>query len=155
MIDFNTNDFNLRAIKIESKLFNLITKFKYRVYGLRQEENPALMIEFNTDAVSTDKTFTNRVQAVIDFLKSNGIEAESYGESDDTQINIGLRRDLRSFVNKNKEPILSASVLSTIIYCLEGRIDIEQLKKFKLAAIPKLPEPAALNEIELVEEATA
>ena len=138
MIDFNENDFQLTKIRSESKLFNLLTRFKYRVYGLRQEENPAVLIEYHYDRV--DEHFKDKIAALIEFLKANGIDAESYSESDTpNKIDIGLRRDLRAFVNKNGKPMLASAILSTVIYCLEGRIDLDQLKKFKLSAIPKLP----------------
>jgi len=35
-IEFNVNDFNLEKIKGESKLYNLITKQSFRVYGLKK-----------------------------------------------------------------------------------------------------------------------
>lgn len=138
MIDFNEHDTNLTKVRSESKLFNLVTRFKYRVYGLRQNDNPAVLIEYHYDRV--DGQFKEKIGALLEFLKANGIEAESYSESDTpNKIDIGLRKDLRTFVNKNDKPMLAASILSTIIYCLEGRIDLDQLKKFKLSAIPKLP----------------
>ena len=138
MIDFNENDFNLTKLKTESKLGNLLTRFKYRIYGLRQENNPAILIEYHHTRM--DSKFGEKVEALTAFLKSNGIEIETYSESDNTnRIDIGIRRDLRGFVNKNGKPLLASAILSTIVYCLEGRIELEQLKKFKLSAIPKLP----------------
>lgn len=143
MIDFNENDTNLTKVRSESKLFNLVTRYKYRVYGLRQPDNPAVLIEYHYDRV--DGQFKEKLSALMEFLKANGIEAENYSESDNlNRVDVGLRKDLRTFVNKNGKPMLASAILSTIIYCLEGRIDIEQLKKFRLSAIPKLPvEPAA------------
>jgi hypothetical protein len=142
MIDFTLTDFNLTKVRSESKLFNLVTRYRYKVYGLRQNDNPAVLIEFHYDRV--DGQFKEKISALIQFLKANGIDAESYSESDTpNKIDIGLRKDLRAFVNKNDKPMLAASILSTIVYCLEGRIDLDQLKNFKLSAIPKLPAVAA------------
>ena len=143
MIDFNENDTNLTKVRRESKLFNLLTRYKYRVYGLRQNDNPAVLIEYHYDRV--DDKFKEKLSALMEFLKANGIDAENYSESDNAnRIDVGLRKDLRMFVNKNDKPMLASSIISTIIYCLEGRIDLDQLKKFKLSAIPKLPaDPAA------------
>jgi hypothetical protein len=143
MIDFNENDTNLTKVRSESKLFNLVTRYKYRVYGLRQNDNPAVLIEYHYDRV--DEHFKEKIEALCEFLKANGIETDTYSESDNpNRVDVGLRKDLRLFVNKNGKPMLASSILSTIIYCLEGRIDLDQLKKFKLSAIPKLPvEPAA------------
>lgn len=136
MIDFVEHDFNLTKVKRESKLFNLVTRYKYHVYGLRQTDNPPVLIEYHYAKV--DDKFKEKIEAVVAFLRANGIEVETYTESDSSRVDIGLRKDLRGFVNKNDKPMLASSVLSTIIYCLEGRVDLEQLKKFRLSAIPKL-----------------
>jgi hypothetical protein len=139
MIEFNEHDFNLSKIRSESKLFNLVTRYKYYIYGLRQEGNDSpILIEYFYDRV--DEHFKDKLNSLCEFLRANGIEIDSHSNSDNiNRIDIGLRRDLRAFVNKNGKPMLASSVLSTIVYCLEGRIDLEQLKKFKLSSIPKLP----------------
>lgn len=139
MIEFNEHDFNLTKVKRESKLFNLVTRFKYRVYGLRQNDNPAVLIEYHYDKV--DDKFKERLEVLCNFIRSNGIEIETFSESETPRVDVGLRKDLRAFVNKNGKPMLASAVLSTIIYCLENRIDLEQLKKFKLVNIPKLTPP--------------
>ena len=54
------------------------------------------------------------------------------------RVDIGLRLDLRKFINRNRKPILAATVLSTIVYALEDRIDGEQMKKHRVSDIPKL-----------------
>jgi len=139
MIEFNEHDFNLPKVKSESKLFNLVTRYKYFIYGLRQEGNDSpVLIEYHYDRV--DENFKDKLSSLCEFLRANGIEVDTCSDSDNTnRIDIGFRRDLRAFVNKNGKPMLASSILSTIVYCLEGRIDLEQLKKFKLSAIPKLP----------------
>ena len=139
MIEFNETDFNLVSIKRESKLFNLVTRYKYRVYGLRQVNNPPISIEY--DSYKHDESLHNKIEALESFFKFNKIEVSIYGNADSPRIDIGLRKDLRAFVNKNDKPLLASAILSTIIYCLEGRSDLEQLKTFKLSSIPKFPSP--------------
>lgn len=139
MIEFVQYDTNLPAIRRESKLFNLVTRYKYRIYGLRQRDNPAVLVEYNYDKV--DEHFVERLGAIRDFLIANGIEVEPYHEAETSRIDIGLRKDLRLFVNKNKKPMLASSILQTIIYTLEGRTNIEQLRRYKLVTIPKLTDP--------------
>ena len=141
MIEFIQNDTNLPAIRRESKLFNLVTRYKYRIYGLRQRDNPAVLVEYHYDKV--DEHFEERLTAIKDFLLSNGIEVETYREADTSRVDVGMRKDLRLFVNKNKKPMLASAILQTIIYTLEGRTDLEQLRRYKLATIVKLVDPAA------------
>jgi len=138
MIDFNQNDFNLMKIRHETKFGNLTTRQKYRIYGLRQQENPPILIEYNDDCEDTDE-FTERLDALVKYFKSNGIEVETFDGSESERIDIGLRKDLRGIVNKHDQPLFASSILSTIVYCLEGRIDLKQMAKYKLANIPKLP----------------
>ncbi len=134
MITITETDTLLPAIMREAKLYNLVTKQKYHVYGLRRENNPAVLIEYADSYVTDD--FRNRLTSLIEFFKLNGIETEFSNETDDRSIAIGLRIDLRKTLNKNEKPLLAASVLSTIVYCLEDRVDIEQMKKYKLSSIP-------------------
>ena len=46
MITITETDTLLPAIMREAKLYNLITKQKYHVYGLRRENNPVVLIEY-------------------------------------------------------------------------------------------------------------
>lgn len=140
MIDVTETDINMPAILTESKLGTLNTRFKYHAYGLRDVGNQPVCIEYNSDRVSrTDEDFEDKITALTLFFRSNGIEVETYSESENVnRIDIGLRKDLRTFVNRNGKPMLASSVLSTIVYTLEGRVDLEQMKKYKIAAIPKL-----------------
>ena len=78
---------------------------------------------------------------MVAFLKANGIEVDTYSEAETNRIDVGMRKDLRVFVNKNKKPMLASAVLQTIIYTLEGRTDIEQLKKYKIAVTPNFVQP--------------
>ena len=149
MIDFVETDFHIPEIKRESKLFNMATMNKYVVYGLRPKDNPPILIEYNADDATND--FRERLERLVAFFKSNGIQLDIQDEYVDEKnrhkVAIGIRRDIRSVVNKNKKPLFASSILSTIIYALEGRVDVEQLKKYKLKNLPKFipsnPTPTA------------
>ena len=134
MIEFNERDINLVAIRRESKLFNLVSRYKYHIYGLRQQDNPPILIEYNHSGVN--EKFDEKLSSVVTFLRGNGIEVDTYSESETSRVDIGLRKDLRLFENKNGKPLFASSILSTIIYTLEGRTDIGQLSKFKLTVVP-------------------
>jgi hypothetical protein len=134
MITITETDTLLPAIMREAKLSNLVTKQKYHVYGLRRENNPVVLVEYADCYVNDD--FRKSVSDLLEFFKLNNIEAEFSNESDERGVAIGLRIDLRKTLNKNEKPLLAASVLSTIVYCLEDRLNIEQMKKYKLSSIP-------------------
>ena len=138
MITITETDTNLPEVLTESKLHNLVTASRYHVYGLRREENPVVLIEYETAYVPSG--FRERMDSLEAFLKLNGIIADVIKDSGDHCIEIGLRIDLRKVLNKNGKPLLAASVLKTIVYCLEDRLDIENMKRYKLASIPTFPE---------------
>lgn len=135
MITVNESDTNLPAILKESKLANLITKDIYYAYGLKKENNPHILIEYERCYVTN--TFEKRVTSLVEFFKLNGMNVEVISDSSKTGVDIGLRIDLRTVMNKNNKPLFAASVLSTIVYCLEDRIDIETMKTHKLSHVPK------------------
>lgn len=136
MVEFNENDFNLLKISGESKLGNLVTRFKYRVYGLKQEGNPVILIEYHYNRV--DEGFNERVEALGKFLKANRIQLGVYHATNTKGVDIGLRRDLRAVLNKNGKPTFASGIISTIIYCLEGRIDLNDLQRYKLSVVPRI-----------------
>lgn len=136
MVTFTDTDANLSLIMQEAKLFNLVTKFKYHCYGLRLRRNYPISIDYN-GTKTYDATFIQRLNGIVTFFKNNGIEMEICNQASKNGVNIGLRLDVRQVLNSNKKPIFAASVLSTIVYCLEDRLDIEQMKKFVLPSIPK------------------
>lgn len=137
MISFTETDFNLPKIWREAKLFNLTTRLKFHFYGLRQQNNPAVLIEYN--AKLETEAFVKRLAAITDFFKANNIEVEVFGRCEHSGVCIGMRKDLRAVVNKVHKPVFAASILQTIIYGLEDRIDLESLKSFTLPNVPKLP----------------
>jgi len=140
MVEFNENDFNLVKIRNESKLGNLVTRFKYRVYGLKQGNNPPVMIEYHYDRV--DEGFDERVEALRAFLKANDVTLDVDNHADTKGIDVGVRKDLRAVLNKNKKPMFAAGIVSTIIYCLEGRIDLTEIQRYKISVVPRLIQPA-------------
>ena len=127
MIEFNEKDFQLATIRRESKLFNLQTTNSFRVYGLRKAGNPLVHISYNYDVVSED--FDENLEKLIAFFENNGIEFVWESGGGTAKVCIGLRRDLRDHT------ILSSSILQTIVYCLEGRLDVKS--NFKIKGIPK------------------
>lgn len=135
MITINESDTNLPEVLSESKLSNLVTKEKYYVYGLRREQNPVVLIEYDNDYVSDD--FRKAIKSLTEFFNLNGISMETINDNGERGVDIGLRIDLRKVLNRNNKPLLAGSVLSTIVYCLENRVDTEQMKKHKLSSIPK------------------
>lgn len=135
MITATETDTNIPAVMKEAKLYNLITKQSYHVQGLRRENNAVVLIEYA--GCYADADFIKRLDSLTKFFKLNNIEIEISNESNSRRIDIGLRIDLRQTLNRNKKPLLAASILLTVIYCLEDRIDIEQMKKHKLPSIPK------------------
>jgi hypothetical protein len=147
MISFTETDHNLPNIWRESKLFNLTTRNKFHVYGLRQQNNPAIMIEYNPRLENVE--FLKKLMALIDFFKLNKIEMEIFGKSQQAGICVGLRKDLRGVLNRNRKPIFASSILQTIIYTLEDRIDLDEMRRFKLPNVPVLPfnHPAPAMEV--------
>jgi hypothetical protein len=127
MISFNTDDTNMLAIANKATLFDLMGRFGYRVYGLKQEARPLIQI-------SVGKWYKgDRLTQIRAFLKRNGLPCEITVNrlKKNRVFHIGLRRDLREFVP------LSARVIQTIVYFLEEKIElkpsfrIENLPKFK------------------------
>jgi hypothetical protein len=136
MITITEKDTNLSLIMKEGKFFNLVTRLKYHVFGLKQENNSPILIQY--EKTYADIEFISKVKSLVKFFKLNEIEVELNNASKSRQIDIGLRIDVRTLLNTHKKPLFAVSVLSTIIYCFEGRVDIEQMKKYKVSSLPKL-----------------
>jgi hypothetical protein len=108
-----TYDYNCQPIEKFSGIGNLKTSRYYRVYGLRQEENPPVLLEFKTLPEGKDFPTIKKI------LKRNGIESMHIIEKYDTDsISIGLRKDLRNHIS------LSAAIVNTIIGYLEGKMNL-------------------------------
>ena len=134
MITITETDFNLRKILHESKLSTLVTRCKYHVLGLRQENNPAVLIEYSR-SIANPK-FKESLKSLVEFLERNGLEVQTYDDTSIRGVTIGLRRDVRAVLNSTGQPVFAASLLCTVVYSLENRVDIEQMKKYKLPSIP-------------------
>lgn len=133
MVSFNTVDFNVDKIETLAKINKLKTDYEYRVYGLRDsEENPPVLIEFNPEVFEGEVTNFHR-NALIAFFRSNGVELR-FREDDKEEKKkfwIGLRYDLRK-----EEVNISANIIQTIVYFLEGKLDLNV--QFKIPSIPKI-----------------
>lgn len=124
MIDFNSKDFNLTQIRSESKMGNLITKFPYRIFGIKQNRNYLVKIGFNSNRLTL-----RGLGILSNVLRENGIELKTdFAYTDSEEIVIGLRRDIR------KNVLFSSALLQTIIYCLEERLVLTRNTK-----LPKIP----------------
>jgi hypothetical protein len=129
MIDFNINDFNVQKIKKESKLYNFMTKYHYRVYGLTTENNnPLVLIDYDPE-IEYEENFTSKIEKLASFFKKNGIKIEHDTDSEHMKIHIGLRRDLRDHV------LLSAAILQTIIFSIENKLNLKD--GYSVPGIPK------------------
>lgn len=127
-VDFNENDYNVDKVKKHSKLFNLKTKYNYRIYGLRNDGNPPILIKFNDNIVDVNQ---EAVELQNFFQKQNILlSIDNELDSDKKTIHIGLRHDLRSRVS------LCSCSLSTIIYAIEKRLKLDE--EFKVPGIPRL-----------------
>lgn len=126
-IEFNTLDYNLRKISRKSKLGNLETDANYRIYGLVKTNNPAVLVECNFEEFGNFDS-----KRLVKFFRSNGLNLEFSdldGEGKEKTIYIGLRTDLRDNI------VLCACILQTIIYYLDGRLE---LRDYKIVGIPRL-----------------
>ncbi len=124
-IDFSFSDYNVNKIKTETGFdWQTKTNLKYYVYGLKQENDAPIKIEYNKDLLKGNKDTFGKLDS---FFKKRGIVIE-WDDMYKKGIDIGLRKDLR------QQPKLSAAIVSTIVYALEGKI---KLKNSKVLGIPK------------------
>ena len=151
-VTITQKDFHLTEIFQESKLENLQTKYSYHAFGLKSaEDNPPVMILYNPDDLN--RKFYNTLEALKSFFKQNGLVVKVIEDYEQSKIRIGLRRDVRNIHDEDGLPVFAASILSTIVYALEGRVDMEQMKKYKLPKFPVIPEMPV--EVATVQPATA
>lgn len=126
MIDWNQKDFNINKIRSEGKLGNLITKYPYRIYGLKQTRENLIEIYYNRSRFRLAPLGT-----LIRVLSDNKIPMSYNAEDDGDKIYIGMRKDLRKHV------LYSSALLQTIIYTLEGRLTLVP-GQTKFPKLPKL-----------------
>jgi hypothetical protein len=123
-IDFSYSDYNVQKIKTETGFdWQTETKLDYKVFGLKDDgENAPIEIEFNKK-----EDYGDRINRLARFFDKNGIGV-NFKNSGGNTINIGLRKDLR------RQLKLSAAIVSTIVYTMEGKI---KLNNSKVLGIPK------------------
>lgn len=128
---FNHADHNLGKIDNESKLYNFTTKGRYRIYGLKHEdENPPIWITLGT------KVSPAKFKPLVSFLEHMGFTPKldtDKGKHPEKfvprQVSIGLRRDVRNKV------VMSACLVQTIVYFAEGKVTLRN--GYKVPGLPK------------------
>jgi len=139
MIQINEKDYFMPSIKAEAKFSTLAVQKQYRVFGLKNENNPPLLLRFNRSTIPED-----RVSVLSHVFKQSGLEVDCYRDYDKGMA-IGIRRDVREHV------LYSSAILQTIIYYLEGRIELPKNfripydKKFKRNGALVVPEGSTQN----------
>jgi hypothetical protein len=123
MISFNENDFFLKDIKLESKLYSLVTNKNYRIYGLKEGGPISINLEFNYKKV--DRTKQDLLKLFLDNNKiSTKLVDTQYIEEGSkylkkNNIYIGLIKNLR------KNVLFSSCLLQTLVYFFEGRLTLD------------------------------
>ncbi len=132
MVTFNTNDFNIDKVETLAKINKFKTAYDYRIYGMREDDdNPIVLIEYNPELFIGEIGNFHK-NALITFFRGNGIELRFHDEpkENNQKFWIGLRYDLR------KDITISANIIQTIVYFLEGKLDLDAA--FKIPSIPKI-----------------
>jgi hypothetical protein len=121
MININKKDDHLQKL-IDSGKFGFETKYNYRIYGLKPEGNPAILLEYTKGGAGAEKAMKNAAT----FFKNNKINAQvAKTDTGDSDIYIGLRMDLR------KDDKTMVAALNTILHSLEGKLKLVKTKKVK------------------------
>lgn len=131
MIEYNRNDYNVDEIEDLAKISKLKTRADYRVYGLLEDKNPPVLIEFNFNLFNNIIGNYHRAN-LCRFFKYNGIRVRF---TDDANTNknliwIGLRKDLRDDVQ------IATACVQTIVFYLEGKLNLED--SYKIPGIPSI-----------------
>jgi len=118
-INYNKKDYHLPEIFQATGLDGKKTRNEYRLYGLSNEGNPAVLLEYRGG-------FDPKVlQPVMDFLNSNKISCKiSAAQDGKRHVYIGLRYDIR-----DKQPDLAVKIVKTIIYHCEGLLEKANFSK--------------------------
>lgn len=122
MINFNLPDFNLNKIRVDSKIFNLLTKNNYNIYGLSKiSSNNPFDIAYDSSKVSLPNP-----EVLVKLFGDNGIKVDLDKQDLESRadIFIGIRRDVRENI------ILSGMLLQIIIYYFEGRLNLDPSYRF-------------------------
>lgn len=150
MITLNEKDINIPELhKLCGFIVEQNTRFNYRIYGLAQENNPAILIEYHKGAIASPVMF----QPVLGFLNGNGISTKvASADKGKSHIYIGIRQDLR----KGKMD-LAAKILKTIILHCENKLsNFDPQTKIKVKPFPEnktvVPKPAKTEKSEKLPE---
>ena len=116
MITFSYDE-KMYEIKRFSKVQNLKTIYDYRIYGLKNEQNPPILIEYNYNLFPFG--FIEE-QRLTKFFKKNGIKIEFKNDKyvNRQLVSIGIRNDLRKSTN------LCCCIIQSIIFYLENKTDL-------------------------------
>ena len=129
MVKFCNKDYNLPRIRTNSKLFNLLTKYSYYIFGLDNKRGEDIFISYKEELLNDEEVDNN---IICLFLNKNHLKTKEEFEFYDNKfdIKIGLRYNLR------KDVVFCSCLLQTIIYYLEGRLELDL--NYKIPGIPKL-----------------
>ena len=121
MISFNKKDLNVRKIAQVSKLDGLITSNFYRVFGITGTERP--LIEIDCEYSPSSDAKMKQLRIFFDAVKIKSSFNITYCYQKFEFIKIGFKSQLRKDVD------LSSKLLQTIIYFMEGRLDLNMDSK--------------------------
>ena len=137
MIYFNTADDMMKEIKAKLALHNQLTTEDFRVYGLRQVDNPPVLVEFS-DGSDVHAALVKKCAVLEKFFANQGIvmkrdilEWDDQDDQDrvDYKVYIGIRRDIRENL------ALTCAILKTIILFIDDKIELDPT--VKLGNTPK------------------
>lgn len=130
MITFSY-DYKMYDVERSCKIKDVKTVNSYRIYGLKEENNPPILIEYNYNLFK--KEFTSKEQKeMIKFFKRNGIKIVFKEDKFEKTflVSVGIRKDLRASTN------LSACLIQTIIFYFENKFDLDE--NFKIPGIQRM-----------------
>ncbi len=108
----NEKDINVpEIVKLSGLNANSKTKLAYRLYGLKQQDNPAVLFEYR----GIDPA---QLAPIVQFLNNNKISCSMNSVAEGkNNVYIGIRADIR-----DKDLDLAAKIVKTAIYQLEGKL---------------------------------
>lgn len=127
MISFNEHDINMSAIAARAKLFNTVTRYGYRIYGLKLDRTKLIRIQAPPNLLKDELP---RLGLLADVFEQNNL---AFGTEENSKLanetfHIGLRLDLREY------PEFTARCLKTIIYGLEDLLILQ--RNFRFSHVP-------------------
>lgn len=101
----------MQRIAREAKLSDMLTKFDYRIYGLKNDNQNEILI------TNWYRNIWNST-SVLEFFRKQGFACNLVNGGKAATITIGIRRDIRDNAS------LCAAIIQTIIYTAEGRMNL-------------------------------